>query len=544
MKCGAAIDDCDKSSDGWKIKIFLFGFFLFLSLVFQIQSGAWQGGFGKHADEGAHVVTSLMIRDYLWGGFREQPHPVRFAEDYYSQFPKVAIGHYPPFLYLVIGLFLIPFRTPESALIAVAAVTAGAAWLTWLSGRRMLRSGYAAVAMALAVCLLPLIRAYTATVMADVLLLGCCLASVLSFSSFLRKGRVKYSLLFGIFATLAILTKGSGIMLAVVPPVAIAVTGRWALWKSWRLWVSVVPVLLIAIPWTLATYEMAAGGFSELEPGSYLLSVAPLYLHCFGSELSWVVLLCFAFSLVFFVFSRMRNGRRAESDFEPEVASHLGLVFGVFCIIAFVPSGFEPRYLIPLSSSVFLLAGSFVEGMLGRRSNVARNWGGVALAFLIVLETWRPVDKVYTGVSESVRKAVSDFNSKRDHQERIGILIVSNARGEGAVTAEATFHHAEKVWVLRSSQILADSDWMGRGYEIAFKTVPDLRRILRENLVDYLLIDRPDEDSRHYLQHWEVLNQWIESGKDEEFGELIEVYPSRRRNSGTNEFRIYRVMGT
>src|SRR5438309_4796035 len=73
----------------------------------QLVSGAYRGEFGGYPDEPAHYVTSLMLRDYVVHFHFESP--LRFAEDYYHHYPKVAFGHWPPFFYIVqaawMGLF-------------------------------------------------------------------------------------------------------------------------------------------------------------------------------------------------------------------------------------------------------------------------------------------------------------------------------------------------------------------------------------------------------------------------------------------------------
>ncbi|MBV9224696.1 MAG: hypothetical protein JOZ45_00860, partial [Acidobacteriaceae bacterium] len=71
--------------------------FLSLIVILQVASGAYTSEFGVYADEASHYVTSLMVWDYI-AHFHFEP-PIRFAQEYYHHYPKVAIGHWPPFFY-------------------------------------------------------------------------------------------------------------------------------------------------------------------------------------------------------------------------------------------------------------------------------------------------------------------------------------------------------------------------------------------------------------------------------------------------------------
>src|ERR1700737_1922031 len=85
--------------------VFLTLFGIVVSL--QVASGAYHSEFGGYPDEPAHYVTSLMVHDYI-----AQMHwfsPTQFAEDYYAHYPKVAMGHWPPLLYVVQGAWMLIF---------------------------------------------------------------------------------------------------------------------------------------------------------------------------------------------------------------------------------------------------------------------------------------------------------------------------------------------------------------------------------------------------------------------------------------------------
>src|ERR1700758_3440929 len=76
--------------EGVVVFVALLGFVVIL----QFLGGAYASGFGGYPDEPAHLVTSLMVRDFLASlDFR---HSWQFAQQYYYHYPKVAIGVWPP----------------------------------------------------------------------------------------------------------------------------------------------------------------------------------------------------------------------------------------------------------------------------------------------------------------------------------------------------------------------------------------------------------------------------------------------------------------
>src|SRR5580698_9640953 len=81
--------------------------FLAVAIALQGTGGAWNNDFGSNSDEPAHFVSAVMLRDFLLGG--ELAHPMAFAKLFYLHYPKVAIGQWPPFLYVVLGSWMVVF---------------------------------------------------------------------------------------------------------------------------------------------------------------------------------------------------------------------------------------------------------------------------------------------------------------------------------------------------------------------------------------------------------------------------------------------------
>jgi hypothetical protein len=75
----------------------------------------------RTADEPAHVVSSLLVHDYLTQGLGQ--NPLNFARSYYAHFPKVAIGRWPPLFHGTEALWMLVFGRSKRAMLA---------WLTVL----------------------------------------------------------------------------------------------------------------------------------------------------------------------------------------------------------------------------------------------------------------------------------------------------------------------------------------------------------------------------------------------------------------------------
>ena len=76
-------------------------------------------------DASRHAMNGVFLRDLLLeGGLL---HPIRFATEYYQQYPAINIGFYPPFMYLSSVPFLTIFGASHAVSQAVVTLYALAA---------------------------------------------------------------------------------------------------------------------------------------------------------------------------------------------------------------------------------------------------------------------------------------------------------------------------------------------------------------------------------------------------------------------------------
>src|SRR5437870_2148467 len=78
---------------------------LCVTLGLQIAAGAYRSERNSYTDEAAHFMNALLFRDYVREGLTQ--NPLRFAEDYYRHYPKIAPGMWPPFFSTVVGVFML-----------------------------------------------------------------------------------------------------------------------------------------------------------------------------------------------------------------------------------------------------------------------------------------------------------------------------------------------------------------------------------------------------------------------------------------------------
>lgn len=474
-----------------------------LAVVLGLQAwhGAYRSDLGGDPDEAAHAVTSLMVRDYLTQGLGQ--HPMRFAEAYYARFPKVALGHYPPGFYLLAGVWLLPFASIGSLLVLHAVLIASLGTLTIWCALRLLPCSLAAIT-GLLVCVSAPMEKIAVLVMSDVLVAIFCLLSAIAFASYMDRPRITAALGFGLAAAFAILTKGSGWMLALLPPFAIVLTGRWKLLIKPSLWIAPVPVVLLALPWQLFSYKLTEGGMSGLTPMQHFHIALPFYLEASVDSFGILVPVLLAAGLALQVYHSVsaRNGVSA-------MAASLWALFLTGWVLALtVPAGTSSRYFIPITVPFVLFAvvaawaaaRSFVKPLTAQVAATVAVGASLALGL-----SHKDLSKEVHGFHETVQQVT---------QAPGPTLVCADARGEGALVADAAFDpllRANKNFgMLRATKELSSQDWIGRGYTLAFQNDQALLDHLKKLNVRRVLLD--DSVTGIYRQpHFDQLKHALSS---------------------------------
>ncbi|MCP4849633.1 MAG: hypothetical protein GY899_16970 [Verrucomicrobiaceae bacterium] len=520
----------------------LFCFLLAINVFFQVVNDAYKSDFGAHPDEGAHVVTALMVRDYLAGGFIDSTNPISYAESYYEAFPKVAIGHYPPLFYLIAGSWLLLGVTSYSFLIFSAVIASVCGLTTFLLGRLFMGQVWA-LGAAIMFTMSPLAQRCTSVFMSDMMLLGWCLLSAAAFSRFMKKGLRVESLIFGAVASAAILTKLSGILLAALPGLALLFARRLHLLRKPAIWIAPITVSLSAIPWVLLTYRITAEGVMDESGFAYFEKSLPFFsgamIDIFGVLVMVLALTGMAFSVANAAF-----GGRAVSNVE---AVMIALVISGFCFCLIVPAGLEERYLLVIAPAVFLLAFKSLQSICGNLvESLALSPRQAALVHLLALgvigvgfsmESFDLSCKQASGFGAIV---VAVGNISEDVCPEI--LVCSDARGEGAIVAAAAISSPSRpgqgVKVCRGSKVLASSDWLGRGYVATHGSVADVHSYIKSAGVQFVAIDHGVPPGKRAEYH-NLIGRVVREAR----GDFIEVgrFATIRRGGEKNDVILYRV---
>jgi Dolichyl-phosphate-mannose-protein mannosyltransferase len=455
-----------------------------LAALLSWSAGGFRAEYGGFPDEAAHYVTSLMIRDYIAGWFPGAP--MRFAENYYFHYPKVAIGHWPPVFHSIQATWMLLFGVSrESVLVLISLLEAAVAFVIYKLVRRYFGTGYGLWAALLYLLLAPVQFETTADMTEPALSLFGLLA-ITSFARFLENESWSAAIGFAWWTSVALLTKGDGLSFALVAPLALVFARRLPCLASPRLWVAAVIVAAFCGPYTLLTHKMVqqgwAGNFGWAYSSMAAPAVAKLIVSTFGAVLVSLALLGAVAAV----------RRRALAPIFPCMAAY-GIGILVFQI--FVPTGVEVRKLIMAFPAVLFLAAAgaaYVAELLKGRVQPA--WTAAAL---VVLGTAAWSVGGFSVVKREQRgyKPVAQYILSNPALQD-AVILVSGCEpsiSEGILIAEiASREHRPGHFVLRAGKVIAHTDWSGaQDYQLLFHNATELLQGLDAIPVDVVVADFP-----------------------------------------------------
>jgi len=242
-----------------------------LTIAMQWSGGAYQAEFCGAADEPAHVISSLLVRDYA--GSWPLADPMPWAMNYYLHYPKAALGHWPPgYFVLQAGWWLIVPPGRVSAMLFNASTATAAVLLFYLLARRI-RSGWPALLFSGLLLVSPLFQQAAGQVMSDLLSLTANLAAILLLARFIERPSNRRLLAIGAAVGGALLIKGTAVVL--LPAVALAITAD----RSWRRFrvapVMAAGVLAVCLPVALWYRWQNSAGTMELRHWGGVMAPIP-----------------------------------------------------------------------------------------------------------------------------------------------------------------------------------------------------------------------------------------------------------------------------
>jgi hypothetical protein len=452
--------------------------------------GSLSAGFNE-PDEASHFLNSVFVRDYLHDALGA--NPMTFASNYYMHYPKLAIGHWPPAYYLFFGLaFLVLPSTPKVALILnILVSTLPVIGLAALTHR--LAGAVAAILASVWYISMPVVIWSMQFFLLDQAVTAAIIAAAAAWVGFSLKPTLQRALVVAALASTAVMIKGNGWLVALFPIFHIGVTGRWKLLADKYTYVALVAALLLVVPWYALTAGISADGFN-FRPG-----VAYAWL---ALETNARVLLdnVGAFGLAFALLGAWFGwtARRSDQVRWETVAACIALIFATLLFQALLPAALEDRYMAPALPPLVILAtlgiwASYDKARIAGRTLLPLSFAGAAVfaaSYPSLLFLLHPGAKGNLRLDSAAEQIVKDGGP--------AIWIIDGSTSaEGALAAEVAIRDpARQIYVVRSSQLLAASDFMGFRYQLKFHDLPDVLREVQslgaEGLISVEASDRSD----------------------------------------------------
>ena len=407
--------------------------------VLQYTSGAYSSDFTVNEDEPAHVVSSLMVRDYVANAFPTTP--LRFAANYYAHYPKVAIGHWPPVFYVTEAAWMLVFGRSKAAmlvLVALAGCALCAAVFLWVK-----RDGGPWVALLCAALLatMHVTRVATYSVAPDILLALFIFLAAGAYGVYLETHDRRYLIAFGILALACVGTHGRGLGVALIPVVASALQGR--------LFRNPSRLLLTAVIGAAAVWLAVTVGQSYPISTASVVENAGTYAYQLAAAVGWPVAMIAPVGVWFAV----RDGRGRWI-----AMTALLISMWVFHAVMNVPIG--KHYGLTAMPAVLVL---FALAWIGLKRMAIANVGfALTGCILIGINMYhvaiKPDLRIHAVAQEILNSAPGNV-----------ILVAGDPLYEGALISEAALLDPNQTRILlRASKVLSHDTWSRKAYLPSF----------------------------------------------------------------------------
>ena len=464
-----------------------------------VRAGSFHAEFAG-ADEAAYVVSSIMVREYLAGPLWHGVSPIAFAQLYYDNYPKVAIGHWPPVYFVVQSAWLLLTGVSRPALLVLSALLSTLlASLTMLLCRREgLRWSMAATAGVVTV-LLPIHIRSLLELGSDIMASITILVATLCCQRWIAQQNRRNSMWFAASVAIAVLTKGTAFVLFLVAPMALLLTQkRLASMWSRETWRVVMWSVVLALPWYFFAARWLQGEIVPGPPGHLVGSILNAVQRNTWTFLSLCGIAMLPMALVSL---RSEWHRRA-----PAVAV---LPIATWLFLTILSPHTEARLFMPMVPGVVFAGAVAASSLLPRIQELV-----MIAALLISYVNVHVTTKAAVGFLPAVAWMVS-----APHEPSRGILVSSNGGKEGALISEFALRQPlPQRAIVRASKVLESSTWMGDNAQLLARSAADAARIVDEHHISLVVRHvSPSGATELYgrsldemLSHWQLLREFGE----------------------------------
>lgn len=454
-----------------------------LAVLLQWKAGAFAVELSGNADESAHYITGLMIRDYI--ASRHFTPPLMYAEQYYAHYPKVAFGMWPPFFHVTEALWMLLFSPGKVSVLLLMALIAAATGTSIYSVVRRRHGRALAFGSGAIFVAVPLVQASTSAVMADGLVALLDLWAMIYLVRFLHYARTRDAVLFGTVAALSMATKANGVALVLLPVPALAFTRSWHLLRARGLYYAAAIILIFGAPWPVLSYWLIARSMGGAAVNaSVIAGTALAYLRVLWGSLGWGLALFCGIGAA----GCLVQSWRKHADLT--LAGALALLLSVWLYHSLIGNGTDRYMLSALPPALILTAAGLVwvarripPGSLPLSVRTAAL--GVLATGIFAVQTWAVPHKPYQGFDQPARFLLTTPEFAAGN-----FLVISNARGEGAFITEVAMHDRRPGHiVLRSTKVLSNSNWYGNVYRLRYNSSREVCSFLDQAPIDAVLLD-------------------------------------------------------
>ncbi|WP_036171614.1 glycosyltransferase family 39 protein [Massilia sp. 9096] len=502
-----------------------------VGIVAMVLARAYQAGFSG-ADEPAHFLNGYFIANYV--SHHLGSNPMGAATDFYIHYPKISIGHWPPAYYGFLGILFLMLPPTMPVAFAINVVVAAlpaigvAAALSLLADRRMALAGVLIYALA------PLALEGQAMFMVDQPLAACLVAATAVWIAYMRSGGWGKVLGFALLAAIAVLIKGNGWLVGLIPMFHIALTGQWRQLLSVKLYVAAALAAVIVVPWYMLTAKIAADGFNYHAGIDYALKALGANLFTVVQNLTPAGALLALVGLV-----NEFRGRKQSPQRWLIVSGIVSLVLATLTLQSLIPVDIVDRYMAPALPALVVLAVLGLQrliALIGAAGPVPRVQAIAAVVLLVLMASpgfvhlFERAPKADTGIEQVAQQLTADGMPSVS-------VIDGDTSAEGAFIADMAVRDSGlKSYVIRASKLMADSNFMGSSYALRFHDDSQVLAELRRLGVQHVVLVR--SGNRPAFPHSDQIRQALQRSDS---GFKLREQLAHRYRPGTTE--VYDATG-